>query len=317
MKKKKVVIFGGANGTGLSVRGLKTYADILDVTAIVSMSDSGRSSGKVRDELGELPPADVLRVIIAGSLYDYSLLKELFYKKRFTSDQKIAGLNIGTLLIALGAKYTGNIISITQDLAEMLQCQVQVFPATLTLTELHARLDSGVELHSEGSIDSPEQDCTGQKIEEVWLDPTGPMYGPAVEAIKEADVIITGPGDLYTSNIAAMLAEGTYEAIAQSKAKIVYIAGNKYTINGEPAPRSLSKRVLALEAYLPRPVDVILYNTHELGHSETETYHARNWGLIDFDVHNITDRRVIGVEIERKGGGIDPEKLGNALMQIM
>ncbi|MBT4153352.1 MAG: YvcK family protein [Candidatus Magasanikbacteria bacterium] len=317
MKKKKVVIFGGANGTGLSVRGLKKHADVLDITAVVSMSDSGRSSGKVRDELGELPPADVLRVIIAGSSYEYYLLKEIFYTKRFTTDKKIAGLNIGTLLIALGAKYTGDIVPIIQDLSEMLECQVQVLPATLTLTELHARLDDGRELHSEGDIDCPQEDCGEHLIEKVWLDPTGPMYSGAVQAVKDADVIITGPGDLYSSNIASILAEGTMQAIEQSHAKLVYIAGNKYSINGEPAPRSLSERVSALEKYLPRPVDVVLYNTHELGHVEKEKYAARNWGLLDFDVHNITDRRVIGVEIERKGGGIDPDKLGNALMQIM
>lgn len=316
-KQKKVVVIGGANGTGLNIQGLKTYKDI-ELMAVVSMSDSGRSSGKIRQELGALPPADILRVLIAASSYDESLLTEIFYTKRFTHPPKLEQLNIGSALIALASTYTNNLLSVIQNLEQIFDCKAKVLPVTISMTDLHVSLSNGTDIHSEGNIDCPQQPIPDDVvITRSWLDPTGKIDDPAREALEQADVIITGPGDLYTSNIAPLLTEGCFEAIKKSSAKLVYVAGNKYTIGGEPAPKTLSERVAALQMYLPRRVDLVLYDTHVLQGAEIEMYKERDWGLIDFDTESLDATLLIGADIERDGGGIDPKKLGMELHQYI
>lgn len=316
---KNIVTFGGANGTGLVMRGLKRYRDQYNLSAIVSMSDSGRSSGKIREEIGSLPPADILRVLLSMSTrYEYDLLKELFYSKRFTGDDKLERLNIGSLLIALTSQYLdGDILTVIRNLERIFETAGNVYPACLDQTHINVQLQSGKTIHGEGNIDEPGAIDRTDLIEKIWLEPSGNIYKEAAAALRKADVIITGPGDLYTSNITAILPNGAKEAIAESNAKIIYVAGNKFTIDGEPAPTSLSARVRALEQYLPRKVDAIFYDSHKLSEKEKTYYQEKHWGLLDFDVEQLAGYLVVGKDIEEDGGGIDTSKLGDVLYDII
>ena len=315
-RSSEVVVFGGANGTSLVLLGLKEYQDI-HLSAVVSMSDSGRSSRIVREELKQLPVADILRVLMALSKYDFDLLKEIFYKKRFETEDKLNGLNIGSLMIALSANYCGDLVSTIDALGKIFEIHGKVFPATLDMTDLNVELSDGTQIHGEGEIDEPHNRKEGLLIQRAWLERSGRLYDGAKKAITSADVIVIGPGDLYTSNIASLLADGTYQAIAQSHAKILYFAGNKYSLSGEYAPQNLSARVEALEKYLPRKLDVVVYNDHILSQDEQSHYEEKEWGVLSFDVENLPSHRVFGFDVEKSGGGIDHHALGKRLYDII
>jgi len=309
---KQVVVMGGANGPSLVLRGLRQFPDEYALTAIISMSDSGRSAGKVRQELGQLPPADILRVLLALSAYDYKTMMKLLYTERFETPEKLAGLNIGSALIALLSQYTGDPLAVVQELSRLLACQGTVLPATLTLTDLVVECANGEVIRGEGNIDEPAAGCDSP-IVSAYLDPPGALLPAAHDAIVAADYIIIGPGDLYTSNIAALLATGTRDAIHQSAARLIYVAENKYTIGGEPAPQTLSARVRALETYLPRAVDAIIFDSHKLSAAEQAHYAKKRWGLVTYDVNRLPDAEVLLHDIELPGGGLDPLKIGHAI----
>ncbi len=313
--KHNVVTMGGANGPSLVLRGLKQY-DELNLTAVIAMTDSGRSSAKVRDELGQLPPADILRVMIALSPYDYQTLMQLLYRARFASPSLLDGLNIGTAFIALAAKHTGNLPLIISELSKMLECRGTVLPVTLDMAHLVVECSDNTCLVGEGNIDEPLEHID-REISRASLKPAAYITGEAAEAIRQADALIIGPGDLYTSCIASILPVGTLDAIRESRAKIIFVAGNKYSIGGEPAPRTLSERTQALERYLPRPVDAVVYDSHRLSDEEAEYYRTKGWGLIEFDVANMKEKMVVGEDVEITGGGIDPDKLGRVLRHVM
>ncbi len=312
-KKKNIVIFGGANGTSLIVRSLKPFVDEYNINAVVSMSDSGRSSAKMRDEVGYLPTADLIRVIYSFSSYDYNLLKELLYKNRFTTHEKLNNFNIGALFLGLAGKYTDDLVATIRAMEEVLKCVGKVFPATLDMTDLNVELESGRTIKGEGEIDDPEglRDST---IKRAWLERDGKLFDGAKEVIENADIIVTGPGDLYTSSIASLLAKGTKEAIELSGAPIIYVAGNKYTANGEFAPIKLSERISALENYLPKKVNNIIYNSHIPAGEEKGLYNKKHWGILENDME---EERVNVSDFERKGGGISTKKLGKILKDII
>ena len=306
---------GGASGPSLVLRGLKTYND-LDLAAVIAMTDSGRSSGKVRQELGQLPPADILRVMISMSPYDYHTLMQIFYNARFCAPDLLEGLNIGSVLIALAAKETGKLPVVIEQLSNILETRGRVLPVTLDMSNLVVECSDQTCLLGEGNIDEPHENLD-REIVKAYLSPAAYITDEAADAIRKSDTIIIGPGDLYTSCIAALLPIGVKEAIRESSAKIIYVAGNKYTIGGEPAPKKLSERVVALEQFLPRPVDVLLYDNHQLSTQERDYYKKKKWGLIEFDMEKNTNKSVVGVDLELAGGGIDPQKVGKALKPLL
>ena len=168
----------------------------------------------------------------------------------------------------------------------------------------------------EANIDQPTYDRS-LKIKRVSLDPKGMVYAEAARVIREADFIFFGPGDLYTSIVAALLPEGCCEAIAGSKARLIYVAGNKYTESGETGPTSLSGFVRALEDYLPRSIDLVIYNNHVLRSNEKDFYKENDWAIKEYDKENLADWRVIAQDFERPDGGISFKKLGKLCEDIL
>lgn len=317
MSKVKVVLVGGGNGTSMTARALHQYAKDLQIDAVVSVADSGRSSQTIRKQWRLPAVADIWRVLLAlsGEQRHYAYLKELTYGRRFPEHASLQGLNIGSALLAGMAKQTGDLTTAIRAVESVLGCIGSVHPASLDIVNLCAKLSDGQVLVGEGHIDEPDQDITAE-IDTLYMDPQPPLHPNAAKVLADADIILIGPGDLYTSNIAALLADGTQEAIAESTAKIVYIAGNKYTIGGEPAPTCLSRRVAALERYLPRGIDTVVYDSHRLTEAEAKHYQQKRWGLIDFDTENIAGKEIIGKDIEKKGGGISYKKLGHVLSTL-
>ena len=264
MNKKKIVVIGGGNGSALCLEGLKKYANKFDISAVISMSDSGGSSGRLRKEFNTLPPGDIMRAILSLSKYDYKMLRQIFYKPRFQNTGKLDSHNLGNLFLTLMSQYSGNFLLALEALSQSVEAQGKVYPVTLASANLVAELDNGDIIKTEAFIDNPSYN-RGLKIKRVWLEPKCQAYEEAVKVIQSADCIVLSPGSLYTSLIATLLPNGIKEAIDKNKkAKIIYVAGNAYRLDGETGPERLSDFGLQMERYLPRKIDLVIRNNHSL-----------------------------------------------------
>ena len=225
--KKKIVVIGGGNGSAVSLVALKQNIELFDITAVISMSDSGGSSGKLRKKFNTLPPGDILRAVLALSKYDYLMLKNIFYQPRFTNCGKLDTHNLGNLFLTLTSDYCGDFMSALEALSQSVLASGKVFPVSLSPTNLVAKLDNGNIIQTEEFIDNPSYN-RGLKIEKVWLEPEVEIFPQAQNAIEQAEYLVISPGSLYTSLISTLLPKGVKEAIKKSKAKIIYISGNAY-----------------------------------------------------------------------------------------
>ncbi len=316
MSKKKVVIIGGGNGSAISVRAIKQFKEDFEISAVVSMSDSAGSTGRLREEFGTLPPGDIMRAILSMSEHDFDFLKTIFYRKRFVNTGKLDNHNLGNLFLVLSEQYGSDYMASVRALEQALDTVGHVYPITLDKTDLIAELDNGDIVRTEGSIDRPEYDCS-LKIKKTWLEPGGAIFDQARQVIVDADHILLGPGSLYTSVVATLLPQGVKEAIDESKAKLIFVAGNGYEKDGETGPEKLSEFVNQLESYLPRKVDFTVFNNHEFGEEEKRRYEDRNWGVIEADKENLSGREIIFFDYEKDGGGLNPGKLGLALKGLL
>lgn len=217
---KKVVTIGGGTGSYVVLRGLKEFP--LDITAVVSMFDSGSSSGILRDEFGVLPPGDVRRCLLALSDGKRAeILRELF-NYRFNGGTGLSGHSFGNLfLVALSAIY-GSDIEAIRKASELLDLKGKVLPVSVDKSDLHAILENGEEIIGETNIDIPKHDGA-VRIQKVFLNPPATLFEEANVVIREADLIIIGPGDPYTSIIPNLLVGGMSEALRESKAKKVMV----------------------------------------------------------------------------------------------
>lgn len=311
---KKVVILGGGNGGSISIRALKNNSAI-SLSAVIAMSDSGSSSGALRAELGVLPPGDILRAILAMSRYDYNLLKRIFYDTRYNGKGKLQGFGIGHLFLGLTEKYNGGIMAAVEILAQALEAVGPVFPVTVESSDLCAELASGEIIIGEHQIDRPTYD-RNLVTNRVWLQPTPQIFELAKRAIIDADYIIIGPGSFYTSLIATLLPEGMKEAIRESRAKLIFIAGNAIESNGEVGPKSLSEFVNKLHDYLPRGLDLVISNTAKLNSVQAKYYQAKNWKKTVIDEENIKVPVLAG-DFESAAGGLSPEQLEKILGPVL
>lgn len=311
-QKKKVVILGGGNGGSISIRAMKQFPNEYSISAIIAMSDSGRSSGKFRKELGVLPPADIIRAVLAMSPHDYNLLRRIFYDTRVEHTSKLNGLAVGHLFVALTTHYYGSILNAIDLLSRAVDSVGQVFPVTLQLSDLCVQLSNGKKIVGEGVIDRPKWDRS-VKIVDAWLEPvTVPLYTKAKKEILEADIIIIGPGSFYTSIIPTLLPRGMKKAIADSKAKLIFVSGNVVESNGETGPTSTSEIIGILHTYLPREVDVVISNTAVLNSKQRSYYQEKGWEKIVID-HNHIDVPIIAAPFELSEGGYDPVVLGRLI----
>lgn len=314
MKKKKVVVFGGGNGSATVIRALKKYTSDFSVSAVISMSDSGGSSGKLRKEFGVLPPGDVLRAVLASSIYGYKqVLKPLFYGRRFQDVGKLSDHNLGNLFLTFSDQYSGDFLYGIRALEQAVGATATVFPSTLKSNDLVVKLSNGETVKGEEEIDRPTYERSA-RIVKAWLEPVVPACEDALKHIREADLLLMGPGSFYCSVIPALLPTGIKEAIAESSANIVYIAGDIYELDGETGPTALSEFVHELEDYLPRKVDMVILNGTDLSETQREKYKERKWGLINFNKENLKEYQIIDESFELYQGGLDPAKLGAIFM---
>ncbi|MFA7315038.1 MAG: uridine diphosphate-N-acetylglucosamine-binding protein YvcK [Candidatus Magasanikbacteria bacterium] len=318
---KNVVTIGGGNGSSLTLNALKRFVTEINLSAIVSVSDSGGSSGRLREEFGVLPPGDILRCILALSKYDFFVLKQIFNKNRFSTGKKMVGHNLGNLILTLMQNYEGDFVQAIRSLEEVVESQGKVYPITLEKNDLIAELENGDIICGETNIDKPIYNRE-LKIKKVWLETLDAKKQPKIfneskEVLLSADYIFFGPGDLFTSIIVNTLVEDFSEIMKLSKAKLIYIFGNAHHTDGETGPTTFSDSVLTLEKYVGKKMDFIIYNNHILNKQEEKKYQERGWELIECDKENLKGHNIVECDYERPGGGLCPDKLANSLEVIM
>jgi len=252
-KGPKIVAIGGGTGLSTILKGLKHITG--NVTAIVTVGDDGGSSGRLRQEMGILPPGDI-RNCIAGLANEEDLVTKLF-QYRFKNGNGLEGHSFGNLFLSAMCAITGDMVSAVKESSKVLSIRGRVLPATLDDMKLIAELEDGRIIYGESNI--PE---AGGKI--VRLSATPEKLTPlneAIEAINEADIIIMGPGSLYTSVIPNLLISEITEAISKSEAKKIYIC-NIMTQPGETDEYSASEHVKAIydHSNYDNLLDTILVN---------------------------------------------------------
>ena len=259
-KNKKVVILGGGTGTFTVLTGLKHYP--VDLTAIVTMADDGGSTGRLRDEFGVLPPGDLRQCLVALSRADHVMRKLFNY--RFEKGE-LAGHSFGNIFISTLEQVTGSLDRALDVAGEVLNIRGRVVPVTLSKVDLITELKNGKVLHGESAL-SDYQLVSRFGVKKIFLTPKPKANPKALTAIKEADLIIVGPGNLYASLIPNFLVPGIGAAFIRSKATKVYIT-NLMNKHGHTDDFLVSDYVRILESTIGKKdvFDSVIYNTKKPG----------------------------------------------------
>lgn len=321
-KRPKIVCIGGGTGTYQVLLGLRQYP--VDLSAVVTMSDSGGSSGRLRRQLGVLPPGDVRRALLALSSLSFKRDTKETLSKLFDfrfNDGELKGHSVGNLLLAALTQITGQTDLAISEAAKILEVSGQVLPVTTDETDLIARLEDGTVIRGETNIDVREIKPK-IPIEEVYLSPRGRIFPGTRGAILAADLIVLGPGDLYTSIIPNLLVTGVCQAIARSKATVVYVC-NLMTKAGETDGFAASDFVKEIKKYLGRAVNklaVVVINTKlRLPIPVARWYKRYQAEPVKFDKKNINGVKVITGSFATKGKYIrhDPKRLTRLIMKLL
>lgn len=265
--RKKIVTIGGGTGSFTVLSGLKRYP--LDLTAIVTMSDDGGSTGILRDEFGVLPPGDLRQCLVALSEAD-TVMRDLF-NHRYASGE-LAGHNFGNLFISTLEQIMGRLDHALDVAGKILNIRGRVVPVTLSKVRLNVELKNGKKFTGEKEF-SAYQLVSKFGIKKMYLEPKAEANPAALDAIKEADLIVVGPGNLYSSIVPNFLVPGIGKAVAKSKAKKIYIA-NLMNRHGHTDDFTVLDYVRVLEKVIGKKgvFDVVIYNTKKPGKTLVRKY---------------------------------------------
>jgi len=328
LQKKRVVVVGGGTGTHTVLTGLKHYTDHIDLTAIVAMTDSGGSTGRLRDEFGYLPVGDVRMALVAlaqGGEADDALIRTLFLH-RFKTDGDVSGHNFGNLFLVALTDILGSEELAIEAASRILRVCGRVLPVTHEKIELVAHYDDGSSVVGEHAIDEPTPQFFDKKIVALETRPQASIHGRAKEALLNADVIIFGPGDLYTSVLANCVVPGFSEALKRSRGTMMYIS-NLMTKRGQTTGMGLQAHVETLATFSGRFPDYVFINTTALPDDLLRRYGKEGEYPVLLDYETLECRYVTRdflayEEVKKPTGDIlkrslirhDPEKLAEALM---
>ena len=288
-----VVALGGGTGLSTLLRGLKAYVTrrrddpanlqqpVSDLTAIVTVTDDGGSSGRLRRENRILPPGDIRNCMVALS-QDEALLGRLF-QYRFHAGRGLVGHNFGNLFLAALTHVTGDFAEAVRVSSKVLAIRGRIFPSTISNVTLVATLEGGRIVHGETRITASRK-----PIRKLTLLPRNVRPLPkAVEAIQDADLILLGPGSLYTSILPNLLIPEIAKAIAKSKAPRVYIA-NLMTQPGETSGYSLADHLRAIQNHTPRRViDWVVANRQPVSPEVAKRYRAQGAESVTIDIPDL------------------------------
>ena len=285
----KIVVIGGGTGLSTILKGLKNLTN--NLTAIVTVGDDGGSSGRLREEFGVLPPGDIRNCITA--LADQEDLVTELFKYRFKKGSGLEGHSFGNLFLSALCAITGNMFTAIKESSKVLAIRGKVLPSTLGDMRLVAEMEDGRIIQGESNI--PE---AKGKIKRLYTESTHLKALPeAIEAIKDADIIIMGPGSLYTSVIPNLLLEEITEAISESKAPKAYIC-NVMTQPGETDNYTVSDHLRAILNHSKhKNIVTTIFVNNELPSNLAKKYAAAGSVEVKFDRDEV---KKLGVKIIKR-----------------
>ncbi|MFG6095485.1 gluconeogenesis factor YvcK family protein [Leptothoe sp. ISB3NOV94-8A] len=309
----RIVVVGGGTGLSTMLRGLKRYS--ANITAIVTVADDGGSSGRLRREMGGLPPGDI-RNCLAALADQEKLVTELF-QYRFSSGSGLSGHSFGNLFLAAMNEITGDWEKAIEASSQVLAVRGKVLPSTLSDVKLWAELSDGRRIEGESNITKARG-----RIVNIGCTPSAPPALPkAIEAIKEADYIIIGPGSLYTSIVPNLLLPDIADAIASAQVPRVYVC-NIMTEPGETDDYSVSEHIRAIDRACGRRLfDAVLVQKRSPSTAALERYRKEGAERVVFDRDAViaSGRRIVIANVmhETEKGTIrhDPPRLAKVLMR--
>ncbi len=328
---KNLVVIGGGTGSYVTLMGLKKFADELNISAIVTVADSGGSAKQERDEFGLLPVSDMRKALIALAKDSgdrrQEILRQLFSYRFVDGQAGIRGGTFGNLFIVALSNILGSETEAIEEVEMMLQTQGRVLPVSLKTSNLVMEYQNGQVIVGEHYLDDFPGDGT-QEVVNCYLLPPITANEQALHAIKEADVIVIPPGDLYASIVVNFVVDGMKEALRESKAKIIYMV-NLMTKYGQTYNLPTSKHVQTIEEYIGREIDKIVINSTLLPKRILSAYEAEKDFPVEFDLDN--DKRVVQADLigtkgvaKQKGDTIkrslirhEPDKIAQTLKDLI
>ena len=313
----KIVVVGGGSGSSVLLRGLKRYTS--NITAIVTMFDSGGSTGLLRREFGYPPLGDLRQCLLAlGEENEMTRGLRSAIDFRFSDNSSLNGHNVGNLMLAALTTLEDDVQGAIDEMSRMLRLQGQVLPVTLEHADLCAELEGGRVVHSEAEIDLRAEESP--RINRVFLDHEVMANDRAVDAILEADVVVLGPGDLYTSIIPNLLAKGIPEALRETDATLIYVC-NLMTKRGETDGYAASDFAAAIVQYMGgRKLDWVVGNSQPIPKVVLRTYHEEHASPVvvnEKDLERYTHRvmtaplSVVSPKVRH-----DPDRLAESIASI-
>jgi len=332
-KRKKVVVIGGGTGTYTSLVGLKKYP--LDISVIVSMTDSGGSNRVIRDEFGLLPTSDLRQAMVAlAGEEEGDLLRKLFIY-RYNQGVGISGMTFGNLFMAALTEILGSQKEAIAETCRLLHVNGNIIPVTYDNSQLVARYDNGKQVMGEHHIDEPDLTTGQHRIVGLEVFPRARANPEALEAIKNADLIIMGPGDLYTSLLCNLVVTGIAKAVAKSKAQKVFVL-NLMTKFGQTTGFTGSDYLFELYKYLAGGViqTILVSKPFKLKGDVLKRYKEEKAEIVndDLDFSNQSPKpMIIRADLvsdkiyEKQKGDIlarslirhDPDKLAKAIVSLL
>ncbi|MFC1625162.1 uridine diphosphate-N-acetylglucosamine-binding protein YvcK [Patescibacteria group bacterium] len=259
MRTKKVTVIGGGTGTFVALSGLVKYP--LDISVIVSMMDDGGSNRVIRDEFGLLPTSDLRQCMVAlADENENELLRKLF-TYRYSSGVGISGMTFGNLFMAALTDIYNSQEKAIEETCKILHVKGKIVPVTFSNSHLVARYENGKQVLGEHAIDEPDEKQGNFEIVDLELIPKAKANPKAIKAIKDSDVLVIGPGDLFTSVLPNIIVDGIAKAIRNSKAKKVYVV-NLMTRFGQTNDFTAKDHVDTVQKFLGgEELDYCLVNT--------------------------------------------------------
>ncbi|MEH7075789.1 gluconeogenesis factor YvcK family protein [Neobacillus drentensis] len=310
----RIVVIGGGTGLPVLLRGLKQYP--VDITAIVTVADDGGSSGRLREDLHIPPPGDIRNVL--ASLSDVEPLVEEMFQHRFKTSNELSGHSLGNLILAAMTSITGNFVHAIQEMSKILNVHGKVLPAANQSVVLHAEMEDGTVVSGESKIP-----YSGKRIKRVFMTPENIRPLPeAIQAIRQADLIIIGPGSLYTSILPNLLVPKIGDELCQSQAKKVYIC-NLMTQAGETHGFTASDHVKALYDHMSCAfINTILVNNEEIPQDIQLRYNEELADPVLYDLPRLFELglEVVHAEIAYQENGAlrhDPKKVAKILYNLL
>ena len=308
---KKLVVLGGGTGQSVLLKGLKQFP--FDITAVVSVCDDGKSTGKIREEFNIPAVGDIRRVLIA--LAETEDIVERLVNYRFSSKGDFDGHTVGNLILAALTDIGGNLSSGIKLISEILNMKGEVLPLTDECVTLMGEMEDGEVIEGEHHIT-----LSPKKIKKVFYKEKAKANAEVLDKIKDADAIILSMGSLYTSIIPNLLCKDVVKAIDNSNAKIIYVC-NVVTQPGETDNFKASDHVKLLNKYLgKRKVDILITNSEEIDPEIVKIYETQEQkDLVEVDSKNIKIEHVNKplIKIENNIIRHDNVKLALEIMNIL